>query len=32
MIIPVMDFKNGIAVSGKSGNRETYNPLKTVFQ
>ena len=31
MIIPVIDLKNGIAVSGKSGNRETYTPLKTVF-
>ncbi len=31
MIIPVIDIKNGIAVSGKSGNRETYTPLKTVF-
>ena len=31
MIIPVMDLKNGKAVSGKSGNRETYTPLKTVF-
>ncbi len=31
MIIPVIDIKNGEAVSGKSGNRETYTPLKTVF-
>lgn len=31
MIIPVLDLKNGIAVSGKSGERETYKPLKTVF-
>ena len=31
MIIPVMDLKNGEAVSGKSGKRETYTPLKTVF-
>jgi phosphoribosylformimino-5-aminoimidazole carboxamide ribotide isomerase len=31
MIIPVLDLKNGTAVSGKSGNRETYKPLKTVF-
>ena len=31
MIIPVLDLKNGIAVSGKSGKRETYKPLKTVF-
>ena len=31
MIIPVIDLKDGIAVSGKSGKRETYKPLKTVF-
>ena len=31
MIIPVLDLKNEIAVSGKSGERETYKPLKTVF-
>ncbi len=31
MIIPVIDIKNGEAVSGKSGKRETYTPLKTVF-
>ena len=31
MIIPVLDLKNGIAVSGKSGERETYKPLETVF-
>lgn len=31
MIIPVLDIKNGIAVSGKSGMRKTYKPLKTVF-
>jgi phosphoribosylformimino-5-aminoimidazole carboxamide ribotide isomerase len=31
MIIPVIDIKNGEAVSGKSGNRETYTPLKTVY-
>jgi phosphoribosylformimino-5-aminoimidazole carboxamide ribotide isomerase len=31
MIIPVLDIKNGEAVSGKSGMRETYKPLKTVF-
>nr|WP_319372953.1 HisA/HisF family protein [uncultured Methanobacterium sp.] len=31
MIIPVLDIKNGTAVSGKSGNRETYKPLQTVF-
>ena len=31
MIIPVLDLKNGTAVSGKSGERETYIPLKTIF-
>lgn len=31
MIIPVLDIKDGIAVSGKSGNREQYKPLTTVF-
>ena len=31
LIIPVLDIKNGTAVSGKSGNRETYKPLQTVF-
>ncbi len=31
MIIPVLDLKNGKAVSGKSGKRDTYKPLKTVF-
>jgi phosphoribosylformimino-5-aminoimidazole carboxamide ribotide isomerase len=31
MIIPVLDIKNGEAVSGKSGMRETYKPIKTVF-
>lgn len=31
MIIPVLDLKNGEAVSGKSGNRDNYKPLKTVF-
>jgi phosphoribosylformimino-5-aminoimidazole carboxamide ribotide isomerase len=30
-IIPVLDVKGGMAVSGKSGNRETYKPLKNVF-
>ncbi|MDR3223599.1 MAG: HisA/HisF family protein [Methanobrevibacter sp.] len=30
-IIPVMDLMNGIAVSGKSGNRNRYLPLKTIF-
>lgn len=31
MIIPVLDLKNGIAVSGKSGEREKYIPLNTIF-
>jgi phosphoribosylformimino-5-aminoimidazole carboxamide ribotide isomerase len=31
LIIPVMDLKGGIAVSGQSGQRETYGPLKTVY-
>lgn len=31
VIIPVLDIKKGLAVSGKSGNRETYQPLQTVF-
>lgn len=31
MIIPVLDLKNGEAVSGKSGERESYTPLKTIF-
>ncbi len=31
MIIPVLDIKDGMAVSGKSGNRKEYKPLKTVF-
>lgn len=30
-IIPVIDVMNGIAVSGKSGRREEYTELKTVF-
>lgn len=30
-IIPVMDLMDGIAVSGKSGNRNTYTPLKSVY-
>jgi phosphoribosylformimino-5-aminoimidazole carboxamide ribotide isomerase len=30
-LIPVLDLKNSIAVSGKSGNRDTYTPLHTVF-
>jgi len=31
MIIPVLDLKGGIAVSGKAGKRDTYQPLQTVF-
>ncbi len=31
MIIPVLDLKDKIAVSGKSGKRETYQALKTIF-
>ena len=30
-IIPVLDLKSGIAVSGKSGERNKYKPLKTVY-
>jgi len=30
-IIPVLDLMNSIAVSGKSGDRDTYTPLKSVF-
>lgn len=30
-IIPVLDLMNSIAVSGKSGNRETYTPLETIY-
>jgi len=30
-IVPVMDLMNGMAVSGKSGNRNTYSPLNSVF-
>ena len=29
--IPVIDLKQGQAVSGKSGMRDTYQPLNTVF-
>ena len=29
--IPVVDLKDGQAVSGKSGLRDTYQPLQTVF-
>jgi phosphoribosylformimino-5-aminoimidazole carboxamide ribotide isomerase len=30
-IVPVLDIRGGVAVSGRSGNRETYRPLQTVF-
>lgn len=30
-IIPVLDLKSGLAVSGKSGARSTYKALKTVY-
>lgn len=30
-IIPVLDLKNHIAVSGKSGQRNTYTPLQTIY-
>jgi len=30
-IIPVLDLMNSIAVSGKSGNRDTYAPLNSIF-
>jgi phosphoribosylformimino-5-aminoimidazole carboxamide ribotide isomerase len=30
-IIPVLDLMSGIAVSGKSGERDTYKPLHTIF-
>ena len=30
-IIPVIDFMNSVAVSGKSGNRATYTPLNTIY-
>ncbi len=30
-IIPVLDIRGGVAVSGRSGNRETYGPLQTIF-
>lgn len=29
--IPVLDLKNNVAVSGQSGNRDTYQPLNTVY-
>ena len=30
-IIPVLDLKDSIAVSGQSGKRDTYKPLRTIF-
>lgn len=30
-VIPVLDIQRGIAVSGKSGERDKYSPLKTVY-
>lgn len=30
-IIPVLDLMSGMAVSGKSGNRDTYKPLKSAY-
>jgi len=30
-IIPVLDIRGGVAVSGRSGRREEYRPLRTVF-
>jgi phosphoribosylformimino-5-aminoimidazole carboxamide ribotide isomerase len=30
-IIPVLDLMSGMAVSGSSGQRDTYKPLKTVY-
>ena len=30
-IIPVLDLMNSVAVSGKSGNRDTYTPLQTIY-
>ncbi|MCQ2971748.1 MAG: HisA/HisF family protein [archaeon] len=29
--VPVLDLKNGIAVSGKSGFRDTYTPLQSIY-
>ena len=29
--VPVLDLKDNVAVSGQSGNRDTYVPLKSVF-
>ncbi|RMF91374.1 MAG: hypothetical protein D6733_01295 [Methanobacteriota archaeon] len=30
-VIPVLDIRGGVAVSGRSGNREAYAPLQSVF-
>ncbi len=30
-VIPVLDIRGGVAVSGKSGKRHEYTPLKTVY-
>ncbi len=30
-LIPVLDLMSGIAVSGKSGERDNYKPLRTIF-
>lgn len=30
-IVPVLDLMNSVAVYGKSGNRETYTPLQTIY-
>jgi phosphoribosylformimino-5-aminoimidazole carboxamide ribotide isomerase len=30
-VIPVIDIRNGIAVSGKSGDRENYRPLRSIY-
>lgn len=30
-IVPVLDLMNSVAVSGKSGNRDTYTPLQTIY-
>lgn len=30
-VIPVLDLMNSMAVSGKSGNRDTYTPLNSIF-
>lgn len=30
-VIPVIDIRNGTAVSGKSGDRENYRPLRSIY-